>query len=53
MRYSLLTLAIFVTLACVYFALMSYGWAAFALLGGALSLGIWQVIQFARELRRP
>lgn len=53
MRYSLLTLAIIITLACVYFAFVSYGLLTFVLLGVPLTLGIWQVVRFARELRPP
>jgi hypothetical protein len=53
MKYSLLSLVLVVTVLCLFFALLHYGPLVFFLLGGCLALGIWQVIQLGRELRRP
>ena len=51
MKYSLFTLMLVLTVASCYAALVSYGPIVFVLLGGCLALAIWEVVQFARELK--
>ncbi len=52
MKFSLLSLVLCVTVACVFFAVIHYGWLAVIVIGGPLAGALWELIQLGRELKR-
>ena len=52
MKFSLLSLVLFVTVCCVFFAVISHGALAMLVIGGPLAGALWELIQLGRELQR-